>query len=96
LATHRNFGEAVSRVIWLEPEEVTVKTVIDLEEHVGTQSNIAAILAQIYQVTEAYVTPTVTRYVTSELHRKGMKIDTIYNGPWLQYGWIPTLPDSIE
>lgn len=95
LVNHRNLGEAVSRIIWLEPNDLMVETVIELQEDIGNNSNIAAILAEIYRVTEEYVTPPVQRYSTATLQAQGLTNESIYQGPWLKHGWVPQLPPDM-
>ncbi|KVQ00508.1 hypothetical protein WJ95_28410 [Burkholderia ubonensis] len=96
LRDNRNLGEAVSRVIWLQPEDLPLKMVIDLAEDIGANSNVAAILADIYRVCEAYVTPPVTRCSTAQLQNAGWGSEDIHQGPWLQHGWIPQLPPQMD
>ena len=96
LLNNRNLGESVSRVIWLVPEDLTLKLVVELEDNIGTNSNIAAILADIYKVAENYVTPAVRHVSTEQLQAEGIRSEEIYQGPWLQYGWIPELPSQID
>lgn len=96
LLNNRNLGESVSKVIWLTPEDLNLQLVVELEDDIGTNSNIAAILADIYQVAENYVTPAVQHVSTEQLQAEGMRSEEIYQGPWLQYGWIPKLPSPIE
>lgn len=96
LLNNRNLGEAVSKIIWLEPEDFTLQLVIELEDDIGTNSNIAAILADIYQVTENYVIPSVQHVSTAQLQAEGVRSEDIHQGPWLQYGWLPRLPSPID
>ncbi|KVP47942.1 hypothetical protein [Burkholderia ubonensis] len=96
LLDNRNLGEAVSRVIWLQPEDLNLNMVIDLADNIGTNSNVAAILADVYRVCEAYVTPPVTRCPTAQLQEMGWVSEDIHQGPWLQYGWIPELPPQMD
>jgi hypothetical protein len=95
LINNRNLGEAVSRVIWLVPEDFNPELVIELEDEIDSGSNIAAILTDIFQVAEQYVTPAVMHVSTEQLQAEGMSSENIYQGPWLKYGWIPRLPPSI-
>lgn len=96
LLNNRNLGEAVSRVIWLQPEDLTLDIVIELEDDIGSHSNIGRILADIYQVSDTYITPPVIHRSTEQLQDAGMGNETIYQGPWLQQGWIPQLPPQID
>lgn len=96
LLEHRNLGEAVSRIIWVEPDDISVTAVIELEGDVGLTTSIAAILANIYSVIEHYITPPIPRYSTEELQAQGIPNEEIYQGPELQYGWITHLPPALD
>lgn len=96
LLNNRNLGEAVSRIIWLTPEAVMVNAVIELQDDIGQGSNIAAILADVYRVTDAFITPPVQRYSTEQLLVQGVSREEIYQGPWLENGWIPRLPPAMD
>ncbi|HEH9402154.1 TPA: hypothetical protein SIA35_004274 [Aeromonas sobria] len=96
LKNNRNLGEAVSRVIWLKPEDLHLKMEVELDDNIGQNSNVAAILAEIYQVSNAYVTPAILRKSTAELQQQGWTSEEIYHGPWLKHGWIPELPEGMD
>ncbi|MHA1066697.1 hypothetical protein ACR9GP_22705 [Enterobacter ludwigii] len=96
LRDNRNLCEAVSRIIWLKPIDFHPKMVIELNDDVGSGSNIAAILADIYQVTEEFISPAAQHYSTEQLQAEGLRSEDIHHGPWLQHGWIPELPPQID
>ncbi|MFJ3368108.1 hypothetical protein [Pseudomonas sp. NPDC086251] len=96
LRDHRNLGEAVSRIIWLVPNDVTVNMVIELQDNVDASTSVAAILANIYTVTEQYITPPILRHSTEDLQEQGWSNEDIYQGPYLLNGWIPQLPPVLE
>lgn len=96
LLNNRNLGEAVSKIIWLAPDDLHLQLIVELEDDIGTNSNIAAILADIYQVAENYISPSVQHSSTEQLQAEGMRSEDIYHGPYLQYGWITRLPPPID
>ncbi|MCQ4054446.1 hypothetical protein [Aeromonas sp. SG16] len=96
LSQNRNLGEAVSDIIWFQPEDIYPQIVVDLEDDVGTHSNVAAILANIYRVVQDYISPQVIRKTTAQLFADGLRSEDIYQGPFLQHGWIPNLPPEID
>ncbi|PXX59076.1 hypothetical protein SAMN05660489_04872 [Pseudomonas sp. LAMO17WK12:I10] len=96
LRDHRNLGEAISRIIWLVPKDVMVKMEIELQDNVDASTSFAAILADIYTVTNRYITPPVNRYSTQELQDQGFNNEQIYQGPYLLNGWIPQLPPALD
>ena len=96
LLRHRNLCEAVSRVIWVEPDDITVKAVIELQDNLDTTTAIPAILAEIYTVIENYITAPVQRCSTQQLQARGLSNEAIYEGPELRHGWIPVLPPPTD
>ena len=96
LREHRNLGEAVSRIIWLEPEAIMVNADIELDDNVDASTSVARILAAIYTVIEQYITPPIIRCSTEELLAQGWNNEEIYQGPYLQHGWIPELPPALD
>lgn len=96
LLHNRNLGEAISDIIWLKPEDIHPNIVVDLNEEVGSQSNIASILSDIYCAVRDYITPPVVRKTTSQLTEQGWCSEDIYQGPFLKHGWIPELPPEMN
>lgn len=92
LADHRNLGEAVSRITWLQPATFSPRMTIELADNI---SDINQVAAQIYQVTEAFLRPTVARYTTAQRRALGDTGDVIFEGPMLKHGWQKTAPSQI-
>ena len=92
LAAHRNLGEAVSRIICLQPATFTPRMTIELADNIGDINQVAA---QIYQVTDAFLRPAVARYTTEQRRALGDADDAIFEGPRLQHGWQRTAPSQI-
>lgn len=96
LRDNRNLGEAVSRVVWLQPQDIQVEAVIELDSDSAGRLSSAAMLAAIYEVIEAHVSPGVQRVSTAELRDRGWREEDIYEGPFLEHGWIPELPPALQ
>lgn len=92
LADHRNLGEAVSRITWLQPATFSPRMTIELADNI---SDINQVAAQIYQVTEAFLRPVVARYTTEQRRALGDAGDVIFEGPELKHGWQKTAPSRI-
>lgn len=92
LAAHRNLGEAVSRIIWLQPATFIPRMTIELTDNIDDINQVAA---QIYQVTDAFLRPAVARYTTEQRRALGDADDAIFEGPKLKYGWQQTAPSQI-
>jgi len=92
LADHRNLGEAVSRITWLQPATFSPRMTIELADNI---SDINQVAAQIYQVTEAFLRPVVVRYTTEQRRALGDAGDDIFEGPMLKHGWQQTAPSQI-
>lgn len=92
LADHRNLGEAVSRINWLQPATFSPRMTIELADNI---SDINQVAAQIYQVTEAFLRPVVARYTTEQRRALGDTGDVIFEGPKLKHGWQKTAPSQI-
>lgn len=92
LAAHRNLGEAVSRITWLQPATFSPRMTIELADNIGDINQVAA---QIYQVTDAFLRPAVARYTTEQRRALGDADDAIFEGPRLKHGWQQTAPSQI-
>ncbi|MBH2647831.1 hypothetical protein [Serratia ureilytica] len=92
LAAHRNLGEAVARIICLQPATFIPRMTIELADNI---SDINQVAAQIYQVTDTFLRPAVARYTTEQRRALGDADDTIFEGPRLQHGWQQTAPSQI-
>ncbi len=93
LAAHRNLGEAVSCITWLQPAIFSPRMTIELADNI---SDINQVAAHIYQVTDAFLRPPVVRYTTEQRRALGDADDDIFEGPRLQYGWQQTAPSQIS
>jgi len=93
LAEHRNLGEAVSRITWLQPATFSPRMTIELS---GNISDVNQVAAHIYQVTDAFLRPAVDRYTTEQRRALGDADDAIFEGPRLQHGWQQTAPSRIS
>ncbi|MCS4320699.1 hypothetical protein M2407_005073 [Serratia sp. BIGb0234] len=93
LAAHRNLGEAVSRITWLQPAIFSPRMTIELANNI---SDINQVAAHIYQVTDAFLRPMVARYTTEQRRAFGDADDAIFEGPRLQHGWQQTVPSQIS
>nr|WP_241390141.1 hypothetical protein [Serratia proteamaculans]ANV21611.1 AfpX12 [Serratia proteamaculans]ULG13370.1 hypothetical protein AGR96Xp_00117 [Serratia proteamaculans]ULG13583.1 hypothetical protein 1Ap1_00090 [Serratia proteamaculans]ULG17195.1 hypothetical protein 20093p_00001 [Serratia proteamaculans]ULG18083.1 hypothetical protein LCp1_00001 [Serratia proteamaculans] len=92
LAAHRNLGEAVSRIIYLQPATFSPRMTIELADNI---SDINQVAAHIYQVTDAFLRPTVARYTTEQRRALDDADDAIFEGPRLKHGWQQTAPSQI-
>ncbi|BEM56393.1 hypothetical protein SME22J_02540 [Serratia marcescens] len=92
LAAHRNLGEAVSRIICLQPATFSPRMAIELTDNIRDINQVAA---QIYQVTDAFLRPAVARYTTEQRRALGDADDAIFAGPRLKHGWQQTAPSQI-
>ncbi|WP_152601402.1 hypothetical protein [Erwinia oleae] len=88
LDSHRNIGERVSNIIWLQPVIFSPQLSIELTDDV---SNPAAVVADIYTVLENALSPGSQRASTAALRAQGWSDEDIFEGPWLLHGWLPEL-----
>jgi hypothetical protein len=89
LADNRNLCEMVDRITWLQPHDVNVQLVLELEDDFG---DAATLLADVYTILESYLSPQAKRFSAAELMAQGLSNEEIYQGPQLQHGWITELP----
>lgn len=93
LTDHRNLGEQISQQIWTSPQEINPVAIIELADGVQDYS---AVLAQIYTITENYISPQAQHMSTADLAAQGRVTDEIYHGPYLAHGWLPELPPETD
>lgn len=96
LESHRNLGESVSRIHWLSASPVKLSATIELEDSIEEPGDVEQVLANIYQAANLWCTPPVARYTTQQLLDQGTSPESIMEGPRLQHGWIPRLPDEVD
>ncbi|OCA53092.1 hypothetical protein [Photorhabdus namnaonensis] len=89
LKDNRNLGESVSKIIWLEPVDLSLKIDIQLDDDV---KDIADIFAKVYKTAEQMVLEKPQRYTTQAMKEMGYNNEEIFNGPYLHHGWLPQLP----
>ncbi|MCP1489813.1 hypothetical protein J3D48_006223 [Pseudomonas fluorescens] len=89
LAESRNVCEVVGQITWLQPQDVNVELVLELEDDF---SDPAQLLANTYTILEAYLSPQAKRFSAAQLTAQGLSCEEIYQGPRLQHGWITELP----
>ncbi|MEK9495782.1 hypothetical protein V2H77_04830 [Photorhabdus sp. P32] len=89
LKDHRNLGESVSNIIWLQPTDFLLQIDIELNDNI---KDIADTFAQIYMTAEQMVLEQPLRYTTQAMKEMGYNNEEIFAGPYLHHGWIPTLP----
>ncbi|MFA1241134.1 hypothetical protein ACCC84_22780 [Serratia odorifera] len=92
LTEHRNLGEVVSHITWLQPATFSPRMTIELADNI---SDINQVAANIYRVTDAFLCPMVARYTTEQRRALGDADDVIFEGPRLQHGWQQTAPSQI-
>ncbi|NHB91622.1 hypothetical protein [Photorhabdus cinerea] len=93
LINNRNLGEAVSKIIWLQPTDLPLQIDIELDDDV---KDIAAIFAQVYMAAEQMVIEKPLRYTTQSMMEQGYSNEEIFSGPHLHHGWIPKLPQTKD
>lgn len=84
LTNHRNLGEYVSRIVWLQPADFFPQLTIELS---GDVDDVNRVVAQIYQTLETSLVPSASHRTTEQLQRAGYSNDAIFEGPYLQHGW---------
>jgi hypothetical protein len=87
LIKHRNLGEKVSNIHWMQPAEFSPSFTIKLSEDV---SDINLVVAQIFETLEELVLPTCTHQTTAQMQEKGLTNEDIFEGPFLKHGWQQT------
>jgi len=93
LANNRNVCELVDQIRWLQPCDVHVQLVLELEDDFG---DAPTLLANAYTLLESYLSPQAKRYSAAELRAQGLSSEEIYQGPQLQHGWITELPTERD
>ncbi|MEM6684462.1 MAG: hypothetical protein AAF617_01605 [Bacteroidota bacterium] len=83
MAAHRNLGEQLDEVQFLQRKRATITADIQLQDDASPDKVLAAFF---YQLEEHYLNPTLKRFTEEELLQKGMSLDEIYSGPKTKYG----------
>lgn len=87
LLNHRNLGEMISDIVWLECDVLKLFVTLVVEDNAH---DVAQLYADIYSATENYVTPLVQRNSSVD------NATVVYQGPELQHGWIAQLPADVD
>lgn len=82
--SNRNFCQDLYEVVILKPYHLRLKFNINLSQDVDVES----VLAEIFFKTNACITKQINYYSLSELQKKGIAIDEIFDGPFLKHGFI--------
>jgi len=80
----RSIGEDFEQVLLLEPKKVTVSGEVIINRHAQHED----ILADIYYQVATLITPPIHFYTEAELLARGLCYEEIYNGPFLQHGFL--------
>jgi len=86
----RNLCEDFEEIILLEEQKVSVKADIDIE----AVEDPEALMAEVYYRIGKHISPNITFYTLSQMLDKGYRIDEVFDGPLLNYGFIDT--DELE
>jgi hypothetical protein len=93
LSVNRNLCEAVRETTWVEPQDVNLISYLELEDDCTDYDRV---LAELYMLTEAYLSPLASRAAASELSEQGVGNEAIYQGPQLRHGWITQMPPERD
>ncbi len=86
LHSSRNLCEDFDQITLLEEQKVSVKAEIDIE----AVEDPEALLAEVYYRIGRHISPNIQFYTLSEMLGKGYRIDEVFDGPLLNYGFIDT------
>ncbi len=86
LHAHRNLCEDFEDIRILDPQYVAVRARIEIEQVDDAED----ILVKIYQCIADYISPSIRFYSLDQLLRNGKPVDEIFDGPWLDHGFIDT------
>ncbi len=86
LHAHRNLCEDFEEIRILDPQRVAVYARIEI----GQVDDAEDLLVTIYERIAEYISPTIRFYTLSQLLAAGKRVDEIFDGPWLEHGFIDT------
>ncbi|MDE1465032.1 hypothetical protein [Spartinivicinus poritis] len=84
LVAHRNVGEDFHQVMIPPQQGILLNIKVTLEK----DSNEVEAMAQFYNQVLQFLLPRVKRYSSEELQVANLSGDAIYDGPWLEHGFI--------
>lgn len=85
LLNHRNLGERVRALRWLQPQQVDLEIELELDDDCDDP---ARVLADLFTLCERFLNPSQKRSLVRELLDQGMEGSDVWNGPELKHGWI--------
>lgn len=86
LHAHRNLCEDFEEIRILDPQPVAVHARIEI----GQVDDAGELLLTIYQRIAEYISPAIRFSTLSQLLAAGKRVDEIFDGPWLEHGFIDT------
>ncbi|AZC38223.1 hypothetical protein [Pseudomonas chlororaphis] len=93
LKANRNLCEAVRETTWVEPQLLQLFSTLELEDDCTDYDRV---LAELYMLSEAYLSPMAARAAASGLSEQGVANEAIYQGPQLSHGWMTQLPAARD
>ncbi len=90
LHTNRNLCEDCIRITTVEFEDIAICA--DVE--VSPEANLEEMLAEIFYQLDNFISPEARFFSIEEMLKKGLSIDEIFSGPFLQPGFIDD--DELE
>jgi hypothetical protein len=86
LHAHRNLCEDFEEIRILDPQPVAVHARIEIAQVDDAED----LLVTIYQRIAEYISPAIRFSTLSQLLAAGKPVDEIFDGPWLEHGFIDT------
>lgn len=86
LLQNRNLCEDIAEIKMLEPEDLMISVSIDVKPGFDAM----ALITDIYDQLEQFISPSMIFYSAEELFNKGYAISEILDGPLLEHGFIDT------
>ncbi|WP_323073619.1 hypothetical protein [Mycetohabitans endofungorum] len=93
LIENRNICEQVRTITWLKPQPVNVQVEVDLADDCQDYERV---MADIYTLVDDWISPKPARSASDVLIAEGWSTDDIYDGPYLNHGWITALPPAVD
>ncbi|MCF7696890.1 hypothetical protein KPG66_12550 [Mycetohabitans sp. B2] len=93
LFENRNICEQVRTITWLKPQPVNVHLEVDLDDDCQDYERV---MADLYALVDDWISPKPARSASDALIAQGWSTDDIYDGPYLNHGWITALPPAVD
>lgn len=84
LNQHRNLCEDFDEIKVLGIEQITVRTEIEIADHVDANQ----LMAKLYAALDRTISPSIDFLSLSDLRKQGIPIEDIFAGPKLKHGFI--------